>query len=58
MYKRALWFLLRAYGSACYALGRDAGYYWALRAMCNYCGRNWYGQAIGAVFNYVGRIRF
>ena len=57
---KALWWLIRAYGEILYRMngGSCAGYYWALRACCNWCGYNWYGEKCGKVFNRVGRIKW
>lgn len=50
--------LCLAYGGLAYRLGRDAGYYWALRATCNWAGLDWYGRPTGPVFYRVGWIRW
>lgn len=55
---RLLHWALWLYGEACYRCGRDAGYYWALRATCNWCGIDWYGRPTRTRFDEVGRIRF
>ena len=51
-----LWHALKVYGECAYRLGRDAGYYWALRAMCEWTGRDWYGNSCPHTFSRVGRI--
>lgn len=49
--------LLKCYGEICYRLGRSSGYYWALRATCNWCNLDWYGCPTKKVFTSVGWIR-
>jgi len=58
--KRVTWLLLKAYGELCWRLhsGSCPGYYWALRAMVNWCGRDWYGRPARSRFNAVGWVRF
>jgi len=58
MKKPFFWYALKLYGELGYKLGRSAAYYWALRAMCNICGYNWYGEPCGKVFRKVGWIEW
>jgi hypothetical protein len=54
--KVAAWYVLKGYGELCWRLnGRRSsrGYYWAVRAMCNWTGFDWYGVPTGPVFTRV-----
>lgn len=55
---RFLHYIIRFYGETAYRLGRISGYYWALRASCNWTHLDWYGRPCGRVFNRVGWIQF
>ncbi len=58
--KVILWHVFHLYGEVRWAMagGACGGYYWALRACCNWTGRDWYFKETGKVFAYVGRPRW
>lgn len=55
--KKTLWAGLKVVGELEYLIGRHAGYYWCLRAMCNWCRRDWYGRPVEKGFHKVGGLK-
>jgi len=56
--RNILHFLVRIYGEIAYRCGRDRGYYWALRATCNWARLDWYGRPCPKTFVRVGWIQW